>query len=194
MAHGFRLSNFNKFLPSCLTLKARIEYQSMLSRKYLLKSSIRVARFARVLAKAIDIFIVLICCVAMYPWGVLLGAGYMAICDSIQQGQSVGKKFIGFSVVSLHDGSSCSLKQSVVRNLPFTVPLLFAIFPIWGWIFSAILGTALVLLEIWLLFKIESGNRLGDVMADTTVINSDIEALPSNKQQSWFESSSNVTC
>lgn len=159
-----------------------------MNRKYLLKSGIRVARLARVLAKSIDMFIVLIFIVALYPFGTILGALYLAFSDALYNGQSVGKRFIGFSVVSLEDGEPCSVRQSLIRNLPFSIPMLFLLIPLWGWVFSAIIGGGLMILEVYLLFKLDSGNRLGDVMADTTVIaaGSDGESLKS-KTSSWFE-------
>ena len=159
-----------------------------MNRKYLLKSGIRVARLARILAKTIDLFIVLIFVVALYPFGIFIGAAYLALSDALQGGQSVGKRFIGFSVISLEDGEACSAKQSLIRNLPFAIPLFFLMIPLWGWVFTAILGGGLMILEVYLLFKLDSGNRLGDVMADTTVIaaGNDKESLKV-KTTSWFE-------
>ena len=160
-----------------------------MNRKYLLKSPLKVARITRLIAKAIDLFIVLIISIFFYPGGIILGVLYISICDSLHSGQSVGKKFIGFSVISLDDGEPCSFKQSFVRNLPISVPLIFSIFPIWGWIFSILIAPPLILLEIYLLFKLDSGHRLGDVMADTSVVGVDgAKVTYKKKQSSWFES------
>ncbi len=76
-----------------------------MNKKYLLESSLKVARFSRLLAKAIDIFIVLVVSIFFYPLGILISIAYMTLADAIQNGQSVGKKFIGFQVISLEDGS-----------------------------------------------------------------------------------------
>lgn len=159
-----------------------------MNKKYLLESSLKVARFSRLLAKAIDIFIVLVVSIFFYPLGILISIAYMTLADAIQNGQSVGKKFIGFQVISLEDGSPCSVKQSFVRNLPIIVPLLFAIIPIWGVFFTVLLGAPFVALEIYLIYKLDSGHRLGDVMADTTVMaNDDTMAQIKNRKTSWFE-------
>ncbi|MFG1514160.1 hypothetical protein ABMA71_06075, partial [Halobacteriovorax sp. ZH3_bin.1] len=80
-----------------------------MDRKYLLKSAIKVARYSRILAKAIDLFIVVVLSLFLYPIGILLSIVYLTFADSIQNGQSVGKKFIGFRVISLVDGTPCSL-------------------------------------------------------------------------------------
>jgi uncharacterized RDD family membrane protein YckC len=159
-----------------------------MKKKYLLRSSERIALFSRLMAKGIDIFIVMILSMFFYPLGILLAAIYLAFADSLQNGQSVGKKFIGFAVISLEDGKPCSLKQSIIRNLPFLVPLCFAIIPFWGWIFSILLGVPLLLLELYLLFKLDSGHRLGDVMADTTVIANDGHRMDlRKKKRSWYD-------
>ena len=95
---------------------------------------------------------------------------------------------MGFSVISLEDGSPCSIKQSFIRNLPLLVPLILAIIPFWGWILSLLVGLPLVVLEVYLMYKLDSAHRLGDVMADTTVIAGDGQALSAkNKNASWFD-------
>ena len=55
-----------------------------MDRKYLLKSSIKVARVSRLMAKAIDLFIVLILSIFVYPLGIILSVAYIAISDSLQ--------------------------------------------------------------------------------------------------------------
>ena len=105
----------------------------------------------------------------------------------MQQGRSIGKKVLGLRVIyRLQDGSSCSLRQSIYRNLPFILPLSFAIIPFLGWLFSLFLLLALSSLELYLICKIDSGHRLGDVMADTTVITNDPHRAEQNKE-SWFK-------
>ena len=105
----------------------------------------------------------------------------------MQGGQSVGKRFLGLRVISLKDGSSCSLQQSIYRNLPFIIPLSFAIVPLWGWIFCLLLLVPLCALELYLIFTLDSGHRLGDVMADTSVIGNDPQRADAIKsRESWF--------
>ena len=164
-----------------------------MKKKYILQSSIRTAKLSRIIAKGIDLFIVLILAMVFYPFGLLLSLIYLGIADSLYGGQSVGKKLIGFAVISLEDGKPCSLKQSVIRNLPLLIPLAFAIIPPWGIIFCSILIVPLVSFEIYLLFKLDSGHRLGDVMADTTVIGNDPDRVDLRKaQESWFKNSDSV--
>jgi uncharacterized RDD family membrane protein YckC len=157
-----------------------------MDRSYL-KSAVNVARWSRILAKGIDLFLVLILSLCFYPLGVILSCFYLSVSDALQQGQSIGKKFMGFGVISLEDGKPCSVKQSFIRNLPFLIPILFSVIPIWGWIFTFALGALLMPLEFYFLFKLDSGHRLGDVMADTSVMAHDgtAEAIK-RRQDSWF--------
>ncbi len=158
-----------------------------MDRKYLLEKAIRVAKLTRLIAKAIDIFIVLCFSILFYPVGLILGIVYIALSDGMNNGQSAGKRFMGFAVKSLEDGSPCSYKQSAIRNLPFILPLVLAIVPFWGWILGGILGIALVGLELYLLYNLDSGHRLGDVMADTSVMaNDDNFVGVKNRKSSWF--------
>lgn len=165
-----------------------------MDRKYLLEKAIRVAKLTRLIAKGIDLFIVLCFSILFYPLGLILGIIYIALADGMNNGQSAGKKFMGFAVKSLEDGSPCSYKQSAIRNLPFVLPLVLAIVPFWGWILGGILGLALVGLELYLLYNLDSGHRLGDVMADTSVMaNDDNFVGVKNRKSSWFSPNSTTT-
>ncbi|MGZ3787988.1 MAG: RDD family protein [Bacteriovorax sp.] len=165
-----------------------------MDRKYLLEKAIRVAKLTRLIAKAIDLFIVLCFSILFYPLGLILGIVYIALSDGMNRGQSAGKKFMGFAVKSLEDGSPCSYKQSAIRNLPFILPLALAIVPFWGWILGGILGIALIGLELYLLYNLDSGHRLGDVMADTSVMaNDDNFVGVKNRKASWFSTKTTTT-
>jgi len=157
-----------------------------MDRKYLLNAGPQRARMARLLAKGIDLFIVFLVSFFSYPWGLALAIGYLAISDSLFDGQSIGKRVIGFKVVSLEDGKPCGMRQSLVRNLPILLPMAFALVPFWGWILCVMLSVPLIFLELYFLFKLDSAHRLGDVMADTTVIGNDAQRLDLRRRQSWF--------
>ncbi|MDC1174942.1 RDD family protein [Bacteriovoracaceae bacterium] len=136
----------------------------------------------------------LILSIFFYPVGLLLGMIYIGVADSLQNGQSVGKKFMGFQVINLEDGTPCSVKQSFIRNLPMIVPLFFAIIPLWGAIFALILGVPLIVFEILMLYKLDSGHRLGDVMADTSVLaNTTDRAVSKERKTTWFGEGSQIS-
>lgn len=155
-------------------------------RKELLEAGPRRALWTRFLAKAIDFAIVGIGVVFYYPMGLILGVVYLSISDSLYEGQSIGKRLMGFMVVSLVDGTPCSTRQSFIRNLPLMVPISFLIYPGWGWLIAAFLATPFTIVEIYLLFKEKVPHRLGDILADTTVIANDGTRLDIRKRK-WFE-------
>ncbi|MBF0360108.1 MAG: RDD family protein [Oligoflexia bacterium] len=167
----------------------------MFDRKYLLKSPFKTARLSRLLAKSIDLFIVAILSTLLYPLGIFLAVTYISVSDSLQSGQSMGKKFIGMAVLSLKDGLPCTLKQSFIRNLPISLPLFLAIFPLWGWLLAILIGIPLLSLELYLLFTLDSGHRLGDVMADTTVMANDPKHIQNQqkKKSTWFQSETHLS-
>ena len=170
-----------------------------MDRRYLLEKAIRVAKLTRLIAKAIDLAIVVALPIMTYPLGIYqaglyLGIIYISLADGMKNGQSLGKKGLGFAVKSLEDGSPCSYKQSIIRNLPFSIPLTLAVVPFWGWILGGILGIGLVGLELYLLYNLDSGHRLGDVMADTSVMaNDDNFVGVKNRKTSWFPSNTTET-
>src|SRR3712207_3346408 len=87
-----------------------------MNRKYLMSGPMSRARWCRLLAKCIDLGLVTLGAVFYYPMGLILGVIYLCIADSLYDGQSIGKRFMGFGVVSLIDGSPCSAWQSFIRN------------------------------------------------------------------------------
>ncbi len=169
-------------------------YNVIMNRSYLLKRSKKISLLARLFAKAIDLFIVLILSILLYPVGILAGVIYLSLSDSLQDGQSVGKKVVGFCVVSLKDGTKCSYKQSIVRNITLSVPIIVAVIPFWGWVLSILMAIPIMGFEIYLMSRLDSAHRLGDVMADTTVVNqlSDKEKAEARNKSTWFMSNPEI--
>ena len=157
--------------------------------KSLMQGPMNRARMFRVIAKSIDLGLVLAGGYFYYPMGLILGNIYLCVSDSLYDGQSIGKRIMGFGVVSLIDGSPCSLWQSFIRNLPFTVPIFFLIFPFWGWIFSGVFALPMSFLELYYILWSKSPHRIGDIMADTTVIANDGTRLDLRKTKGpWLDS------
>ncbi len=131
----------------------------------------KIAISLRVTAKAIDMFVIFVLSAILpYPLGVLLGFAYTLTADGIKEGQSLGKRLFKLKVVHSEDPSPCSLKESAIRNAPLGVATFFGIIPFWGWLLLVLIGIPLVALEIYLMLKSPLGARLGDMMADTKVI------------------------
>jgi uncharacterized RDD family membrane protein YckC len=133
----------------------------------------------RVLAKFIDLFFVMfVSAVVIYPLGPLLGFFYSLVADALPfkgfEAQSLGKKVMKLRVVSTQPGRTpgepLTYRDSAYRNAPVGVATFFALIPVWGWVILALIGFPLMIVEIYLLVRAPRGQRLGDVMADTEVV------------------------
>ncbi|MCB9094424.1 MAG: RDD family protein [Halobacteriovoraceae bacterium] len=144
-----------------------------------LRSVERTARIARLIAKLIDFMLFGLVSFAAFPFGVMVGSLYLLMADSFMEGESFGKRFIGIRVVDLNEATPCSLKQSVFRNLPLVLPL-FLVF-VGGFVtfLGLILFIGITSFEVYLILKLDSFHRVGDVIAETTVIAND----PTNESE-----------
>lgn len=129
----------------------------------------------RVVAKLIDLAIVgVLALIVIYPLGPLLGFIYSILADGLPigalKGQSVGKKLMHLRVVHTKRKAYASLRDSALRNAPVGVATFFALIPIWGWLILGLVGIPLMAMEVYLMLSVESGHRLGDVLADTEVV------------------------
>jgi len=103
------------------------------------------------------------------PVGLLGGILYLSVADGVQRGQSLGKMAFGLEVLLLN-GEPCTLKASIFRNLPFSLGLLFAVIPFIGWILLVFAVIPVLLLELWLVVIDDQGERLGDRISGTLVV------------------------
>ena len=120
----------------------------------------------RVVSKALDILLIAAAWELLPRAGFFAGIFYILVSDGLLSGRSLGKKVIGLQVISLKTKMPCSMRGSILRNLPFAIGLLSLKIPLFGWI---VLG-AICLLEIILIIGSADGVRLGDMLAQTTVV------------------------
>lgn len=85
-------------------------------------------------------------------------------------GPSVGKQIFGLRVLQDDNDLPSTKPQSILRNVPFGLGILFGSIPVF-WVFFALLFVPLVIAELFFLFRLDSGSRLGDVLAETYVSN-----------------------
>ena len=102
-----------------------------------------------------------------YPLGPLLGILSILFGDAMKEGRSVGKLIFHLKTLDSVSKKSCSVQQSVIRNLPLGIVAFFGILPIWGWLLMIFIGTPILFIESYLIYK--NGQRLGDLMAETEV-------------------------
>ncbi len=138
-------------------------------------TSLKVSVTSRVIAKAIDLFIVfLLTAIISYPIGPAIGFLYSLFGDGIHyrkwRGQSIGKKLMRLQVLNTVTKQPARWRESALRNTPVGVATFFAIIPIWGWLILGLIGFPLMLMEVYLMVSVETGHRLGDVMGDTEVV------------------------
>ena len=127
----------------------------------------------RAVAAVIDVVISYI--VGLIPViGWLIGAAYMALRDGLTFEpfvcQSLGKKLLNLRAVVVETGKNCDYGLSIKRNLPFIIPMIFMVIPVVGWIIGAVLWIIALIIEIVLVITDENGERLGDKIAGTRVI------------------------
>ena len=123
----------------------------------------------RVMARIVDLLIAWVLALFLPPAGVIAGMVYLAVADGLQKGQSLGKMVFGLDVVK-PDGSPCDLRSSIYRNIPFVLMYLFFALGFFGWILLVIVGLPILLIELWLIYVDDKGERLGDRIADTNVV------------------------
>ncbi|MEI6080293.1 MAG: RDD family protein, partial [bacterium] len=96
---------------------------------------------------------------------------YAFFHDNFKDGVSPGKMIIGLKVIRYpHEEQQMSWKISAIRNISIGVFAIFAVIPMIGWILMFLVGIPLLIFESYLLYSLESGYRLGDILAGTRVV------------------------
>jgi len=119
----------------------------------------------RVLAKVADLLVASAFWYFVPGVGVILSLIYLLTCDGLPNGQSPGKRLLGIKAVHVPTRRSCSVSQSLVRNLPVGLAMLLAANP-----FLLVASFPILAFELYLVVSDPRGARIGDVFADTQVI------------------------
>ena len=117
---------------------------------------------------------------------------FLLIRDYTFEGRGIGKNLMGLQVVNSENGAPCSLKQSVMRNLVLIAPYaltqlvsaLLRIVPlaavnavitniVWG--LCAVYVIIVIPLEVYRAYNRPDGQRLGDQLAETEVVESSMD-------------------
>lgn len=150
-----------------------MKIQSYSRRSSILLGERRCTVFQRGLAKGIDLLLAtafyFIGAVFWKPIGTLFAVVFLAVQDSMGNGQSIGKRIVGLRVIDDDTGLSCPIWNAVLRNAPFLLLWVLAFVPVF-WALALFIAVPVVILECYLIYMIDSGVRLGDVMGNTLVV------------------------
>ncbi len=123
----------------------------------------------RVLARLIDLLIFAAFC-SLYPIGMLAGFLYLLIADGLMGGRSIGKRIIGLYVVQFDTYEPAGYRESIIRNADIALLGLFTVIPLLGPILLFTVGLIIVVVETYLIARNEFGQRAGDILAGTEVM------------------------
>src|SRR5580704_3317232 len=83
----------------------------------------------RVGARGFDIGVALLLAAGVRGAGMVLALLYLLVADGLSAGQSPGKRIFGVKVLHLPSHSAGRYRESVLRNAPFGLVVLFALMP-----------------------------------------------------------------
>lgn len=124
----------------------------------------------RVVAKSVDVIIIIAAAEILPKAGFLAGVGYMLIGDGLAGGRSLGKRLLGLAALG-KDGRACQVRESILRNMTLGTGIVLWKVPLIGWMLAA----AIFVLEFIILVGSPEGRRIGDEIANTRVVETRLE-------------------
>lgn len=121
-------------------------------------------------ARLVDTAIAWLLYTATGPAGIVMALIYILFADAMINGQSFGKKLFGVKAIFLPTRSGVRHRDSVLRNGPFGLVIILFMMPDLG--FKAFIGGIVVIggIEAVRAWRDPQGLRLGDLWAQTQVI------------------------
>jgi uncharacterized RDD family membrane protein YckC len=103
-----------------------------------------------------------------------MAAIYLLVADGLMHGQSIGKRIFGVRTMVLPArpgarGAPAGYRESLLRNAPFALVALFYAVPLL-WLVLFVAGVPIVAFEAWMAWSDRLGIRIGDIFADTQVV------------------------
>lgn len=123
----------------------------------------------RFLAKLADVLVAGAFAYFVPHAGPVLALIFLLLADALPNGQSPGKRLLSVKVVHVPSRRPCNVRQSIVRNLPITVAAAFLMNP-----FLAFVAVPVILFELFMVQTDGLGIRIGDVFADTQVVDTKV--------------------
>jgi uncharacterized RDD family membrane protein YckC len=133
--------------------------------------------FLRLGARAVDVAVAWGLAVVCGAAGLIVALLYLLLADGMLQGQSVGKRVFGVKVMHVPTRSAARHRDSTLRNAPLALVVLLGMMP--APLGMVAFGAALVAIggvEGWRVLRDPLGLRLGDVWAQTQVVDGKVVA------------------
>ncbi|HEU4383709.1 MAG TPA: hypothetical protein VFR85_09420 [Anaeromyxobacteraceae bacterium] len=127
----------------------------------------------RGLARLVDLVMAFAVTQAAHEVGPVLGVLYLLLADGFMHGQSVGKRIFGVRTMVLPKRVPAGYRESMLRNAPFALVALFSVVPI-AWLLVPLVGLPVVAFEGWMVWSDRLGVRIGDIFADTQVVDAKV--------------------
>ena len=131
----------------------------------------------RLIARTIDLIIVVALYKIIPSIGYFTGLVYLLIADGLFQGRSIGKRLVGLKVITREAPETegiCGFKESIFRNFPFAIAYLLCGMlggiPLIGGLFSFAIILVVLAFESLVVIGSDDGMRLGDEIAKTHVV------------------------
>ena len=131
----------------------------------------------RGLARLVDVAIAWGCYLVAGRAGFVIAELYILLADGLSQGQSPGKKIFGVKALYLPTRTAARFRESVLRNAPFGLIVLLGMMPrplgsVAFWSGAVVIAG----IEAWKVYRDPLGIRLGDIWAETQVIDGKVAA------------------
>lgn len=138
----------------------------------------RASFFLRAGARAIDCLIAWVLYLSTGPAGIVISFLYLIFADGMISGQSPGKKLFGIKAVYLPTRTGARHRDSALRNSPFGLVVILGMMPDLG--LKAFVAGAIVIAAVEGVRAIKDphGLRLGDLWAQTQVIDGKVPLAP----------------
>jgi len=111
----------------------------------------------------------------MGSFGAVAALLFLLLSDGVLPGQSAGKKLFGIKIIYLPTRVASRYRESVLRNAPLGLAVLLGMMPPPLGGVSFVAGALVIgVLEGWKVYQDPQGIRLGDVWAQTQVVDSKV--------------------
>ena len=131
----------------------------------------RCSLLLRGMARLADVGVAWVLALAAGRAGLVVAVLYLLLADGIVRGQSVGKRIFGVKVVFLPMRTDARFRDSTLRNAPLALIVLLRMMPEPLGLRAGLAGLVVIAgIEAWKAVRDPLGRRLGDVWAQTQVV------------------------